>query len=57
MRAVPVGEEHRTKPAEVVKKCRSLQASYVRTTLWRFAQDGRIKSSQGYYWRNPQYDL
>ena len=51
MRAVPRGAGAKVKPAEIIKQCRSLDASYIRTTLWRFAQDGRLESADGYYWR------
>jgi cell division septum initiation protein DivIVA len=51
IKAVPFGKVNRVKPVVVVKRCPSLDASYIRTTLWRFAQDGRILNEDGFYWR------
>jgi hypothetical protein len=49
------GKANSLSPSSIHKKCvergSKLAADYVRTTLWRMAQYGTIRSSDGLYWK------
>lgn len=54
---VPEGEQHSVAPRDVTQNLHQrgledITADYVRTTLWRFAQRGVLKSADGLYWRS-----
>ncbi|WP_417619158.1 hypothetical protein [Parasphingorhabdus sp.] len=49
--AIPIGKVHRKKPIDIASSCPKVEQNYVRTTLWRLAEYGRIESENGFYWR------
>ncbi len=52
---LPSGKEQGLSPVQVYELCKQdgarLHVDYVRTTLWRLAQNGVIKSADGKYWK------
>jgi hypothetical protein len=55
---VPKGESAAASPKDIISELHNagrddLTADYIRTTLWRFAKRGALKSDNGMYWWPP----
>lgn len=48
---IPIGRQNALPPVIIGRRCLGLEPDYVRKTLKRFADSGRIKSEQSRYWR------
>ncbi|MEL7688088.1 hypothetical protein AAG596_10680 [Citromicrobium bathyomarinum] len=48
---IPIGRQNALPPAMIGKRCVGLEPDYVRKTLKRLADYGRIKTEQSRYWR------
>ncbi len=49
---IPVGRENALPPALITKRCLSIDPDYVRKTLKRMSDDGRINGYDSKYWRD-----
>jgi hypothetical protein len=57
--AIEIGENQGLSPVEIYSKLKSNSffdgsVTYVRTTLWRMAENNKIGSANGKYWRWPE---
>ncbi len=48
---IPLGRQNALPPVLIAKRCLSIDPDYVRKTLMRMSQNGRIKIYDSKYWR------
>ena len=48
---IPLGWENALQPSVIARQCPSLEADYVRKTLRRLSDYGRIETEDSLYWR------
>lgn len=49
--AIPIGRQNASTPSLIARKCPALESDYVRKTLKRLANYGRISAHASTYWR------